>query len=81
MPKRNSYTAPRFPEYLLALDPSPSELETVETTRDLLADDPQPPDAYPILFPYEGVWCYRFGRFKLYYIFTPDDITAVTITT
>jgi len=80
MAKRMSYTAPKFNEYLLKLNPTESEQAKVEETRDLLAEDPQPPEAYPILFPFEGLWCYRFDRFKLYYIFTPNDITAVAIT-
>jgi len=80
MAKRKSYTAPDFPEYQLALNPTEAENVAIEAARDFLADDPQPPEAYPILFPYEGVWCYRFLRFRLYYIFTFDDVTALTIT-
>ena len=79
MEKRRSYAAPRFPEYFLALKPSRAERAQVEAARNALALDPQPVEAYPILFPYEGVWCLPVGRFRLYYFFNPDEITVLTI--
>jgi hypothetical protein len=79
MAKRKMYRTAQFNEQMIALQPSSKETLEIEQTCDLLVDNPRWDKAYPVYFPYKGVWCCPVGRFNVYYIFDSYEWTAINI--
>jgi hypothetical protein len=77
MVTRKLYRSPLFSQRVAELKPVPAEERAINQAMALLGEHPE--RGYRILFPFQGVWCYPFGRFRLYYIFSSDELTATTL--